>query len=180
MLKNIYCSLHFFFITKIHQVELILFQLLSDIVSFANMDSKSRAAVHAIRAAVLIEYGGNAVYFKKACECANKACDLDPATSYWFYLYSLSLTAQRHFLLTYKSCPKESEINAVQQAIMLSDGKNTHFNYHRMTLDKDTIIFKYHKSKKDKTCVDKNLKDNRIIVEMIKFVKLRLIYFKYI
>lgn len=136
------------------------------------MDPKSRAAVHAVRAVVLNEYGGNPVYLKKAIDCAKKACDLDPNTSYWFYVYSLALTAHRHFLLTRKSKPNENEINSIQQAILLSDGKNTLFNYHRMTLDRDTAIRYYHDNKnlKDKSVYQKNLQDNKILVQMIKYV----------
>lgn len=143
------------------------------------MDPRSRATVYAIRAAVLTEYGGSINYYKKACECAKKACDLDPSTSYWFYIHSLALTAQRQFTQTHKSSPTESEINAIQQAIMLSDGKNTLFNYHRMTLDRDTTIRNFHinKNNKDKSLNTKNLQENKTIVQMIKYVKQR--YYKY-
>lgn len=137
------------------------------------MDSKSRAAVYAVRAAIFNEYGGNASYYKKACSYAKKACDLDPNSSYWFYIYSLTLTAQRHFLLTRKSKPNENEINSIQQAILLSDGKNTLFNYQRMILDRDTAMSYYHenKNKKDKSVYQKNAQDNKTLVQMIKYVK---------
>lgn len=145
------------------------------------MDSKSRAAVHAVHAAILNEYVGNPTFFKKATEYAKKACDLDPNTSYWFYVYSLALTAQRHYLHTRKSKPTDGEINAIQQAILLSDGKNTHFNYHRMTLDRDTAIRFYHDNKhvKDKSVYQKNVQDNKTLVQMIKYVDLILYYLVY-
>lgn len=156
------------------------FQLLDDIQSFANFNSRSKATVYAIRASVLTEYGGNVNYLKKACECAKKACEIDPITSHWFYIYSLALTAQRHYMHTYKSRPTENEINAIQQAIMLSDGKNTSYNYHRMTLDKDITIRNYHQStnKYDKAVIEKNLQDNKRIVQMIKYVKRHILIVK--
>lgn len=146
--------------------------LLDDIILFSVMDSKSRASVHAIRAAVLIEYGGNIIYIKKACEMAKKACDLDPKTSEWFYIYSLALTAHRHFLLPYKSIPTENELNTIHQAILLSNGKNTLFNYHKMVLYRDTTIGNYHnnKNKNDKSMLKKNLQENKQIVHMIKTI----------
>jgi len=138
------------------------------------MDSKSRASVHAIRAAVLIEYGGNPIYLKKACETAKKACDLDPKTSYWFYIHSLALTAQRQFLQSQKSIPAENEMNAIQQAITLSNEKNALFHYHKMVLCRDTITGNYHnnKNKNDKSMINKNLKQNKTIVYNIKYVHL--------
>jgi len=105
---------------------------LEDISSFANMDSKLRSSVHAIRAAVLIEYGENLVNLSKACDMAKKACDLDSNTSHWYYIHSLALTAQRQLSSTHKLIPSDDEINAIHQAIMLSNGKNPLFNYHRL------------------------------------------------
>lgn len=139
------------------------------------MDSKSKATVHAVHAAVLIEYGGNSKYLKKASKCGSNACELDTNTSHWFYIYSLTLTAERHFLHSYKSCPTEYEINAIQQAIMLSDGKNVTFNFHRMTLDRDTTIYNFHNNtnKRDKCAMEKNVQENKKIVQMIKYVKQR-------
>lgn len=136
------------------------------------MDSKSRAAVYAVRAAILIEYSGNPVYLKKAIDSAKKACDLDPSVPYWFYIHSLSLTAYRHFLLTHKSKPSDSEINSIQQAILLSDGDDTNFNYHRMILDRDNTIRYFHDNKnvKDKYVYYKNQQDNKTLVQMIEYV----------
>ncbi|XP_050434711.1 uncharacterized protein LOC126841936 [Adelges cooleyi] len=146
--------------------------LLDDIVPFPSLTCKPRAAVHAARAAVLIEYGGNSGYFKKANECAKKACDLDPTSSYWFYLYSIVMSAQRQFLQSFKSCPTEKEKTAIQNAIMLSDGKNTKYNFHRMVLDRETIVSEFHadKNNRDKIKMEKNIKDNRMIVKMIKTI----------
>lgn len=136
------------------------------------MDSKSRASIHAIRAAVLTEYGGNALYLKKACDCAKKACDLDPNTSHWFYVHSVVLTAQRHFLHSIKSIPSENEIDTIQQAIELSDGRNALYKYHKMTLDKDIMIYTYHNNtnKSDKLMKEKNLQENKRLVHTIKYV----------
>lgn len=138
------------------------------------MESKSRAAVHAIRAAILIEYGRSKTHFKKACEVAKKACDLDAKNSYWFYIHSLALTAQRYFLLTYKSVPAENEINAINQANSLSNGKNALFNYHKMILSKNTAEGNYHnsKNKNDKSMINKNIQDNKKVVHYIKYVEL--------
>ena len=144
---------------------------MDDIVLLSIMDSKSRASIYAIHAAVLIEYE-NPSYLKKACETAKKACGLDPKTSHWFYIHSIALTSQRQFLQSHKSSPTDNEINAIQQAIMLSDGKNTAFNYHRMMLDRDTAIRYYHDNKNnhDKFWIDKNRQANKTIVQMIKYV----------
>lgn len=146
--------------------------LLDDIIPLAKMDSKSKATVHAVRAAVFIEYGGNAHVFKRACNSAKRACDLDPNTSQWFYIYSLALTTQRQFLQSHKSNPTDNEKNAVQQAIMLSDGNNTVYNYHRMTLDRDTAIRYYHdnKNNSNKFWIEKNRQANRTIVQMVKAI----------
>lgn len=129
--------------------------------------------MHAIHASILTEYNGDANDYKKACECAKKACDLDPSTSHWFYIYSLALTAQRIFSQSFKSSPTENEINAIQQAVKLSGGKNILFEYKKMTLKRDSIIGNFHsnKNKNDKAVIQKNLLDNKSIVKMIKYVK---------
>lgn len=151
---------------------------MDDIVLMSAMDPKSRAAVHGVRAAVLIEYGGNAQYLKKACEYAKKSCETDPNNSYWFYIYSLALTSQRKFLQSYKSNPTENEKNAIQQAILLSNGKNPIFKYHEMLLNRDTIFQNFHKNKNDKSIIATNLKENKAIVKTIMYVKLLLIIIK--
>jgi hypothetical protein len=137
------------------------------------LDPKSRATVHAIRAAILTKYDGDASHYKKACECAKKACDLNPSTSHWFYIYSLALTAQRIFSQSFKSSPSENEINAIQQAIELSGGKNIVFEYKKMILKRDSIIWNFHsnKNKNDKSVIQKYLLDNKSIVKMIKYEK---------
>lgn len=137
------------------------------------MDPKSRAAVHAVRAAVLTEYGGDAKYLKKACECAKKSCELDPNTSHWFYIYSLALTAQRQFLQSFKSSPTENEKNAICQAILLSNGKSATFKFHEMILNRDTIFGNFHnnKNRNDKFMIAKNLEENKEIVKAIKYAK---------
>lgn len=102
------------------------------------MDDKSKAAVHAIHAAILIEYGDDLDCFKNACEYAQKACILDPETSHWFHIYSLVLIAQRQFihtlkytidksfLLTSKLDPAENEIRlTIQKAVTYSGIKST-------------------------------------------------------
>lgn len=136
------------------------------------MDSKSRAAVYAVHAAILNEYDGNPTFL--APYYAKKACDLDPNTSYWFYIFSITLTAQRQYLQTRKSKPTEYELNAIQQAILLSHAKNTLYNYQRMILDRDTVINYYHnnKNKNDPLVYQKHFQDNQILVQMIKYVKL--------
>ncbi|XP_015378538.1 PREDICTED: uncharacterized protein LOC107172754 [Diuraphis noxia] len=114
--------------------------LLKEIVPFDNMDNKSKAAVYAIRAAILVEYGKSLECFKNASKYAKEACELDSKTSHWFHIYSLALIAQRQFVYTHELysterlmlqknalCPTENEVNlAVQQSINSSDGKNTY------------------------------------------------------
>jgi len=140
------------------------------------MDSKSRASVHAIRAAVLIEYGDNLLYFTKACDMAKKACHLDRKTSQWFYIHSLALTAQRHFSNSHdKSIPANDEIKAIHQAILLSNRKNPLFVYHKLVIDRDSAVGNFYKNKnkiKDKSIFQKYLQGNRNTADMVKYVKL--------
>lgn len=75
-----------------------LFQLLENIVSFPNLTNKSKAAVHAIHAAILIEYDESVSSYEKACDFAKKACDLDPITCDWYNIYSLVLISQQEYL----------------------------------------------------------------------------------
>lgn len=114
--------------------------MLKEIVPFDDMDNKSKAAVYAIRAAILVEYGNSLECFKSASKYAKEACELDPKTSHWFHIYLLVLTAQRQFVYTHKLysterlmlqknalCPTENEINlALKQATSSSDGRNTY------------------------------------------------------
>lgn len=99
------------------------------------MDNKSKAAVHAIHAAILIEYGDNSNYYKKACKYAKKAYELDSKTSHWFHVYALTLIIQREFLHSHnlyafekpllninEMCQTKNEINlAIQKAVMSSN-----------------------------------------------------------
>jgi len=94
----------------------------------------------------------------KACGLAKKACDFDPNTSYWFYIHSLALTALRQSSL-YDSIPANDEINAINQAIVLSNEENPLFNYHKLFIDHTYI------SKKN------NLR-NQQFADMIKYVEL--------
>lgn len=98
-----------------------------EIVPFDNMDNKSKAAVHAIHAVILIEYSKSINCFKNACKYAKKACELDPETSHWFHIYTLVLIAQRQSALTKNLCTTDNEIHlAIHQAVMFSDGKSTY------------------------------------------------------
>lgn len=102
------------------------------------MDNKSKAALYAVRAAILIEYGEHLDCFENACVYAKKACLLDPQTSEWFHIYLFVLIAQRQFfltleytkdklsLLTNKSYLAENEIIlAIQKAVTSSSIKST-------------------------------------------------------
>lgn len=99
------------------------------------MDNKSKAAVHAIHAAILIEYGENPNCFKSACKYAEKAFELDSETSHWFHVYALMLITQKQFLCSHnlydteepslkinEMCQTKNVIDlAIQKAIMSSN-----------------------------------------------------------
>jgi len=102
------------------------------------MDKRSQAAIHAIHAIILIEYGESFNSFVNACKYTYKACELDPKISQWFHINSLVLAAQRHFahnlkkndigsFCSYKKlCSTENEINlAIRRAVLSSYGKHT-------------------------------------------------------
>lgn len=112
------------------------------ITPFNSMDAKSRAAIYAIRAAICVEIGGKSS--KNAVHYAQKACDLDSDTAYWKYFHSVALTAQRQYISTCKSCPTESEFDAIQYAIILVNEPNPYFNFHRMNLMKNKLLYRYH------------------------------------
>lgn len=153
-----------------------------DFIPFSDISYHSKAAIHAIQAAVLIEYGYNEDCFKKAVECVKVACDLAPNVPYWFYLQSLVLRAYRQFLLTYKSCPTENERSTIQQAILLSNVQNIYFMYHEITLLKDTILYDFHKNKNEinkQMHKEKHLSKEKKIISMIKYVHYRLFSFFY-
>jgi hypothetical protein len=122
------------------------------------MNFKSRATINAISAAVLTEYGANnIIYLQKACNNAKIACDLDPITSHWFYTYSLALTANRQF--SHKSNPTKNEINAINQAVMLSNGENVLFNYHQLILCNYDIV----RNIKKKSTVKQNSRHKKCV-----------------
>lgn len=94
------------------------------------MDDKSKAAVHAIHAVILFEYGENIDSFLNACKYGNKAIELDQKSSHWIHIKSLVLVAQKHYTLKQKLKTKnnelENEINlAIRLAVISSDGKCT-------------------------------------------------------
>lgn len=109
---------------------------------FNSMSPKSRAAVYAVRAAVCVEYGGDET-LNDAVEYATRACDLDPDTAQWSYYRSVSLTAQRQHLHTCKSCPADAEFDAVQRAIISANVPDAYYNFHRMVLIKNKILYRY-------------------------------------
>jgi len=55
--------------------------------------------------------------------------------------------------------PADDEINAIHQAIVLSNGKNPLFNYHRLVMY-------------DTSVNEKKLLENQKVADMIKYVKL--------
>lgn len=132
------------------------------------MNFKSRAAVYAIHAAVYIEIGGTKL--QNVVQYAKRACDLDSETAQWQYIYSVSLTAQRQYLMSNKSCPTASEFDAIQHAIILSNQPNPNFNFHRVHLMINQILYYYHfdESKINKSAPEKIKQDFYNIVELIK------------
>ncbi|XP_050062018.1 uncharacterized protein LOC114128803 [Aphis gossypii] len=118
--------------------------ILNDVVLYSHLNIKSKATINAIRGAILTEYGANnMIYLKRACSNAKRACELDPTTSHWFYIYSLALTAIRQFF--HKSTPNICEINAINQACMLSNGKNALFNYQQLSLCRYDTVRNYNR-----------------------------------
>lgn len=132
------------------------------------MDSKSRATIFAIRSAVCLEYGGKEL--QNAVEYAKKACALDSENAYWNYSRSVVMTAQRQYLNTNKSCPTDAEFDAIQYAIILSNEPNPYFNYHRMNLVYNKILYYYHlqKNNNDKKYLERKKIDFKNVVQMIK------------
>ncbi|XP_050543407.1 uncharacterized protein LOC126906699 [Daktulosphaira vitifoliae] len=143
------------------------------ITPFNNLSTKARAAVYCIQAAICIEYGGDAL--EKATESAKIACELDSDTAYWHYVYSLTLSAQRQFLKTNKSCPTEAEFNAIQYAIiLLNREQNPYFYFHRMHLMITKTLFHQHLNNNDDNITDELMskikKDFQNIAELIKAI----------
>lgn len=106
---------------------------------FNCMDSKSKASIYAIRAAVYIDIGGQDL--RNAVQYAKKACELDSDYGYWNYFYSVAMTAQRQYLNANKSCPTEAEFDAIQHAIILTTEPNPYFNYHRINLLQNKLLY---------------------------------------
>lgn len=138
-------------------------------MEYSDMNHESEAAIQAIQAAVLLEYSDSKDCFMEANECAQKACDLDPTCSYWFYLHSLVLTAQRQFIFTTKSYSGVKENKAIQEAIKLSEAHNVYIKYHEMILLKDTVRYNFY-SKNNPSF--KHESGCKTIINMIKYVKL--------
>uniref|UniRef100_A0A2S2RB26 Uncharacterized protein n=1 Tax=Sipha flava TaxID=143950 RepID=A0A2S2RB26_9HEMI len=148
----------------------LCWQLYNTITRFNSMNVKSRAAVHAINAAVYIEIGGKTLL--NVVQYAKKACDLDSETAQWKFIYSLALTAQRQYLMSNKSCPTASEFDAIQHAIILSNRPNPNFDFHRMRLMTNKILYHYHfdKSKIKTNTPEKTKQDFYNIIELIKSI----------
>lgn len=141
------------------------------ITLFNNLDSKSKAAVYAIRATFCIEIGGKEL--ENVVQYAKKACDLDPDTAQWHYFHSLAMTAQRQYLHSNKSCPTETEFDAVQHAIILANEPNVYFNFHRMTLMTNKILYHHFNSgdiisNKNEKSFEKMKQNLNSIVALIK------------
>jgi len=156
------------------------------ITKFNSLNSKSRAAVNALHAAVCLEIGGKSL--QNIVQYAKTACELDPDTVQWKYYLSIAMTAQRQYLSTNISCPTEDEFDYIQQAIILSNEPNPYFNFHRMHLMTNKILYHYYqdnnisKSNKNKNTLEKTKKDFLNIIELNKSViksKLIIILFWY-
>lgn len=145
-------------------------------MEYSDMNDRSKAVVHAIHAAVLLEYSDSEDCFMEANECAETACNLDPTFSYWFYLHSLVLTAQRQFLYTKKSYTGVKENKAIQQAIKLSDTLNIYIKYHEIILLKDDVLYNFYSKNYPSF---KHVSDCKKIISMIKYVSLLLFIYKY-
>jgi len=150
------------------------------ITRFYSLNSKSRAAVNALRAAVCLEIGGKSL--QNIVQYAKTACELDPDTVQWKYYLSIAMTAQRQYLNTNISCPAEDEFDSIQQAIILSNEPNPYFNFHRMHLMTNKILYHHQnnnisKSNKNENTLEKTKKDFLNIIELIKSViKSKLIF----
>ncbi|CAI6362031.1 unnamed protein product [Macrosiphum euphorbiae] len=147
-------------------------QLFEMITRFNSLDSKSRAAVNALHSAVCLEIGGKSLH--NVVQYAKTACELDPDTVQWNYYLSVAMTAQRQYLNTNISCPTEDEFDSIQQAVLLSNEPNPYFNFHRMHLMTNKILYHYHhdnnksKSNENENALEKIKKDFLNIIELIK------------
>lgn len=141
------------------------------IIPFSDLNNESKAAVYAIKAAVLIEYGDNEDDFEKAVKCTTIACDFNPTGAYWYYFHSLAQTAHRNHKQTSHSCPSKNEMNAIQRAIFLSNTpQNPNFLYHEIILFNDIILSNFHSNKNNEHT--QNLRNAKKLVQMIKYIKL--------
>lgn len=142
------------------------------ITRFNSLDSKSRAAVNALHAAVCLEIGGKSL--QNVVQYAKIACELDPDTVQWNYYLSIVMTAQRQYLNTNISCPTEDEFDSIQQAVILSNEPNPYYHFHRMHLMTNKILYHYHhdnnnsKSNENKNTLEKIKEDFLIIMDLIK------------
>ncbi|XP_026823304.1 uncharacterized protein LOC113561210 [Rhopalosiphum maidis] len=149
-------------------------QLFEMITRFNNLDSKSRAAINALHAAVCIEIGGKSL--QNVVQYAKTACELDPDTVQWNYFLSVAMTAQRQYLNTNISCPTNTEFDSIQQAIILSNEPNPYFNFHRMHLMTNKILYHYHfdnnrgENTGNENAMETIKKDFLNIIELIKAI----------
>jgi len=149
-------------------------QLLRMTTRFNSLGPKSRAAVYAVRAAVCVEYGGGET-LDDAVEYATMACDLDPDTAQWSYYRSVSLTARRQHAHTCRSCPADAEFDAVQRAIITASAPNAYYNFHRMALMKNKMLYRYRYDNRDSrnnaiksVSPERAQRDFHTVVELIK------------
>lgn len=150
-----------------------MFQLFETITRFNSLNVKSRAAVNALHAVVCIDIGGKVL--RNVVQYAKTACELDPDTVQWNYFLSIAMTAQRQYLNTNISCPTDAEFDSIQQAIILSNEPNPYFNFHRMHLMTNKILYHYHldsnknENYENKNALEKIKKDFLNIIELIKY-----------
>ncbi|XP_050544972.1 uncharacterized protein LOC126907613 [Daktulosphaira vitifoliae] len=145
--------------------------LLDEIIPFENIEFKSKAAIYAVHAAVLVEYGEKICDFKKAKKYAKEACNLDSTNAQWQYVYSQVLAAHRYFLFKDQlfSNPTKNEICLVQNAVILSKENEEKINFHKFTLEWDIIINNFYRTV-DKKSAAKNKELNEIIYEVIQAI----------
>ncbi|XP_025200273.1 uncharacterized protein LOC112598130 [Melanaphis sacchari] len=149
-------------------------QLFEMITKFNDLDSKSRAAINALHAAICIDIGGKSL--QNVVQYAKTACELDPDNVQWNYFLSIAMTAQRQYLNTNISCPTDDEFDSIQQAVILSNEPNPYFNFHRMHLMINKILYHYYfdnnreKRTGNENALEKIKKDFLNITELIKAI----------
>lgn len=140
------------------------------IIPFSDLNHESKAAVYAIKAAVLIEYGDDEDDFEKAVKCTTLACDFNPTGAYWFYFHSLAQTACRNHKRASHSCPSKNEMDAIQQAIFLSNtSQNPIIMYHEIILFNDITLSNFHSNKNNEDI--QHLRNTKKLVQMIKYIR---------